>query len=46
MDSENDEWLRESDWQSNLETMIMFHGYAGGPETVPIAILKDGEFIL
>lgn len=43
MDITSDEWLLESGWNPDLETIILYHGYAGGPNTLPIAIVKDGN---
>lgn len=43
------EWLRMSQWNSTKENIILIHGYAGGDDLLPMAILRDaymdqGEF--
>lgn len=43
--TQND-WLMNSGWQSQKENIILIHGYAGGEDTPPIGVLKDGNCIL
>lgn len=37
------DWLRNSGWDANKENIILIHGYAGGDDTLPISVLRDGE---
>ncbi|XP_055541428.1 phospholipase A1 member A-like isoform X1 [Wyeomyia smithii] len=35
------DWLNDSEWQPAKENIILVHGYAGGDDTLPIAVLRD-----
>ncbi|KAK9702891.1 Lipase [Popillia japonica] len=35
------DWLRQSSWDSEKEDVLVVHGYAGGDDTLPIAVLRD-----
>lgn len=37
------DWLRQSDWDPEKENIFLVHGYAGGDETLPMVVLKDGK---
>lgn len=37
------DWLRQSSWDSEKEDVLVVHGYAGGDDTLPIAVLRDGK---
>lgn len=39
---END-WLRQSIWDSTKENVFLIHGYAGGDDTLPMVVLRDGK---
>lgn len=32
-----------SGWQPQKQNIILIHGYAGGEETPPVGVLKDGN---
>lgn len=38
------DWLRNSGWNPQHENIILIHGYAGGDDTLPIMVLRDGKF--
>ncbi|XP_032685704.1 phospholipase A1-like [Odontomachus brunneus] len=38
--SEKSDWLRQ-DYESSKENILLIHGYAGGDDTLPIAVLRD-----
>lgn len=38
------DWLRQSSWDQEKEDVIVIHGYAGGDDTLPIAVLRDGQY--
>lgn len=40
--TQND-WLRNSGWDPEKETMILVHGYAGGEDALPMSVLRDGK---
>lgn len=35
-----------SGWQSQKQNIILIHGYAGGEETPPVGVLKDGTVFI
>lgn len=37
-----EDWLRQSSWEPSHETILLVHGYAGGDDTLPIIVLRDG----
>ncbi|XP_004926806.1 pancreatic lipase-related protein 2 [Bombyx mori] len=37
----SEDWLRQSGWEPSHETILLIHGYAGGDDTLPIAVLRD-----
>lgn len=37
------DWLRTSAYDVNKESVLLVHGYAGGDDTLPIVVLRDGE---
>lgn len=37
------DWLRQSGWDPNKEDVFIIHGYAGGDNTLPIVVLRDGK---
>lgn len=41
-----EDWLRNSGWNPDKENIFLIHGYAGGDDTLPIVVLKDGKFII
>ncbi|XP_031334745.1 phospholipase A1 member A-like [Photinus pyralis] len=41
VDLRETDWLRQSSWNSTKENVIIIHGYAGGDDTLPIAVLRD-----
>lgn len=38
------DWLRNSGWNRDKENIILVHGYAGGEDALPMAVLRDGKF--
>lgn len=44
LDPTQADWLRNSAWNPNHDNIILIHGYAGGEDTLPIVVLKDGMF--
>ena len=42
MDMSQADWLRNSGWSTQKENILLIHGYAGGDDTLPIVVLKDG----
>ncbi|KAL3269415.1 hypothetical protein HHI36_008485 [Cryptolaemus montrouzieri] len=38
---EQDDWLRQSEWDPDNDNVVVVHGYAGGDEKLPMAVLKD-----
>lgn len=42
----SEDWLRQSTWDPAHETILLIHGYAGGDDTLPITVLRDGYLIL
>ncbi|XP_031834606.1 phospholipase A1 [Nomia melanderi] len=40
LDSRSSDWLRQ-DYDPTKESVILVHGYAGGDDTLPIAVLRD-----
>lgn len=44
LDSFQSDWLRQSNWDPNKEDVFIIHGYAGGDDTLPIIVLRDGKF--
>lgn len=42
LDMTQSDWLRKSRWDPEKKNIILIHGYAGGDDTLPIAVLKDG----
>ncbi|CAG9760469.1 unnamed protein product [Ceutorhynchus assimilis] len=38
------DWLRQSIWDPLKEDMFLIHGYAGGDDTLPINVLRDGTY--
>lgn len=43
LDSYQHDWLRNSGWNSDNNNIILIHGYAGGDDTLPISVLRDGK---
>lgn len=43
VDSYSTDWLRQSIWDPNKENVFLVHGYAGGDDTLPIVVLRDGK---
>lgn len=43
LDTKQTDWLRNSAWNSLHDNIILIHGYAGGEDTLPIVVLKDGK---
>ncbi|XP_062552201.1 phospholipase A1 VesT1.02-like [Armigeres subalbatus] len=35
------DWLNDTEWEPSKENIILVHGYAGGDDTLPIAVLRD-----
>lgn len=46
LDVTQKDWLMNSGWQPQKQNIILIHGYAGGEETPPVGVLKDGNSIL
>lgn len=44
VDPYQSDWLRSSPWEHGKESILIIHGYAGGDDTLPIAVLRDGKF--
>ncbi|XP_034171023.2 phospholipase A1 [Osmia lignaria lignaria] len=40
LDSRESDWLRQ-DYDPTRENVLLIHGYAGGDDTLPIAVLRD-----
>lgn len=40
------DWLRTSSWNSSKSNVVLIHGYAGGDDTLPIVVLRDGKIII
>lgn len=40
----SEDWLRQSSWEPSHETILLIHGYAGGDDTLPIVVLRDGRY--
>lgn len=40
------DWLRHSGFDPNKEDVFIIHGYAGGDDTLPIVVLRDGSYII
>lgn len=38
------DWLRNSGWNKEKQNIILIHGYAGGDDSLPIAVIKDGVY--
>lgn len=38
------DWLNDTEWDRSKENIILVHGYAGGDDTLPIAVLRDGKY--
>lgn len=38
------DWLRISQWNETKENIILVHGYAGGDDTLPNDVLRDGRY--
>lgn len=36
------DWLNDTEWDPSKENIILVHGYAGGDDTLPIVVLRDG----
>lgn len=43
LDTTQKDWLRNSNWDSGKDTMILVHGYAGGEDGLPMSVLRDGK---
>lgn len=43
MDSYQGDWLRQSVWDPTKDNVLLIHGYAGGDDTLPIVVLRDGK---
>lgn len=43
MESFNNDYLRHSIWDPTKENIFLIHGYAGGDDTLPIVVLRDGK---
>jgi len=46
LDINQADWLRNSGWNPEQENIILIHGYAGGDDTLPIVVLRDGKHVL
>jgi hypothetical protein len=42
---EESDWLRISQWNETKENIILVHGYAGGDDTLPNDVLRDGLYL-
>lgn len=42
MDSFSNDYLRHSIWDPTKENIFLIHGYAGGDDTLPTIVLRDG----
>lgn len=42
LDINQADWLRNSGWDPEKENIFLVHGYAGGDDTLPISVLRDG----
>ncbi|XP_039442735.1 phospholipase A1 VesT1.02-like isoform X1 [Culex pipiens pallens] len=40
-DMDHPDWLNDTEWEPAKENIILVHGYAGGDDTLPIAVLRD-----
>lgn len=43
LDVSQGDWLRNSGWDPEKENIILIHGYAGGDDTLPMSVLRDGK---
>lgn len=43
MESSSSDYLRHSIWDPTKENIFLIHGYAGGDDTLPIVVLRDGR---
>lgn len=43
VDSYQSDWLRQSIWDPTKDNVFLIHGYAGGDDTLPIVVLRDGK---
>ncbi|XP_059618591.1 phospholipase A1 member A-like [Phlebotomus argentipes] len=41
LDMDQADWLRNSGFNPNYESIILIHGYAGGDDTLPMVVLRD-----
>lgn len=46
MESSSSDYLRHSIWDPTKENIFLVHGYAGGDDTLPIVVLRDGKWEL
>lgn len=44
LDMTQADWLRQSKLDPFKENIILIHGYAGGDNTLPTAVLRDGKY--
>lgn len=42
LDMTQQDWLMNSGWEPQKQNVILIHGYAGGEETPPVGVLRDG----
>lgn len=43
VDAYQSDWLRSSSFDFNKESVLIVHGYAGGDDSLPIVVLRDGK---
>lgn len=45
VDYTQSDWLRQSIWDHTKEDVLIVHGYAGGDNTLPMTVLRDGMYV-
>lgn len=43
VDISQSDWLRQSIWDPAKDDVLLVHGYAGGDDTLPMVVLRDGK---
>jgi len=43
LDFSYEDWLRHSSWDPYHDNVVLVHGYAGGDNTFPMSMLRDGK---
>lgn len=38
-------WLHASGYDPTLDSVVLVHGYAGVTDTLPIGVLRDGNYL-